>query len=157
MPSKTIQKHTNSQSSLLLNKIILITIIFISLFSCKKENEGLIIKQVGVYSYDVLSENNDILFSFMYDKNHSKIPARIIIPNEDINNSILIFFEIDINGNINRYQVSDGKYFEDLVVIFPEEDILVEHVTQINKNNIFYTIDKDGKIEINYFVEDENE
>jgi len=137
-----------------LNKTLLIFFFFLSIFSsCKKEIAQLYIEYDGKDYYKIMTDDKKILFSFDYNKQYASFPVRIIVPNFDLHNPMMIFVEFDDNLNISSYQVSDGTSFEDLASVSPEPEISVTHRLRIKRDEklydeIIYSIKNDGTIEI---------
>ena len=125
-------------------------IIILSLLSCKTTTSKLYIECNGElkYGYEVMSVDGKILISFIYDENYASFPIRIIIPNYNLNNPMMIYIEFDENLNITSYKISDGILFEDLVLVLPDKDIYVTHRMRIKNDQVIYSIKNDRSIEI---------
>jgi len=137
-----------------LNKTLLTFLTFILVFSsCKKEAAQLYIEYDGKDYYKIMTDDKRILFSFDYSKQYASFPVRIVVPNFDLYNPMMIFVEFDDNLNVSSYKISDGKIFEDLASVSTNLEIYVTHRLRIKDDEntydeIIYSIKKDGTIEV---------
>jgi len=138
----------------MLNKTLFVCFLFTAiLFSCKKEVAQLYIEQDGKDYYKIMTDDKRILFSFDYNKQYASFPVRIVVPNFDLYNPMMIFIEFDDNLNVINYQVSDGVFFEDSASVSPEPEIYVTHRLRIKGNEntyneIIYSVKNDGTFEV---------
>jgi len=133
-----------------LNKIFMVYLLFILVFSsCKKEVSELHIKYVddGGY-YEIITNDGRVLSTFRYSEQYASFPYRMIIPNFDLKYPMMIYYEFDDDLNISNYKISDGKFFEDLVSVFQEQEIYVTHRLRIKNDQIIYSIKNDGTIDV---------
>ena len=123
-------------------------IVTLPLFSCKKEIHELKIKHTEGSNYNIITDDGRILFSFIYSEQYASFPLRIIVPNFNLDYPIMIYYEFDDELNISNYKISDGKFYEDLVSVFREQEINVSHRLRIKNDQIIYSIKNDGNIDV---------
>jgi hypothetical protein len=99
-------------------------------------------------NYNIKTHDEEILFSFVYDNKFASFPIRIMVPNYNLDNPIMINIEYDDNLNISSYKISDGIFYEDLVDIYKEDNVCAIHRMRMKNKQIIYIVKDDGNIDI---------